>query len=341
MRKFESSKNIFMRILVFLFLNFFILTLHAQKSNRLYFNEANEFKIVQFTDLHIELDRKKFLEVYETIPAILEIEKPDLVVITGDVVTENDPQRAFKKLSDIFVEYKVPYAIVFGNHDSEYNLSRKQVAKYIETLPGILNKNDKRSEGYTNFVLPIYGKGDQKKAILYFMDSNENSTMESLDEGWGWFTHNQVSWYRKQSRKYTKENKGVPYPALAFFHIPLPEYERLWDDKNNIPIGTRNDYYGGPLINTGMFAAMIEGGDVMGTFVGHDHYNDYIGVHLGIALAYGRVTKTGHYELDPGPGARVIVIKEGKRSFDTWIREPNGNQLDMTNFPDSFLPKEE
>ena len=30
-----------------------------------------------------------------------------------------------------------------------------------------------------------------------------------------------------------------------------------------------------PKLNTGMFAAMKEAGDVMGVFVGHDHDNDY------------------------------------------------------------------
>lgn len=44
-----------------------------------------------------------------------------------------------------------------------------------------------------------------------------------------------------------------------------------------------------PLLNTGMFAAMKEAGDVMGTFVGHDHDNDYSVMWHGILLAYGRL----------------------------------------------------
>jgi len=39
-----------------------------------------------------------------------------------------------------------------------------------------------------------------------------------------------------------------------------------------------------------MFAAMKEAGDVMGTFVGHDHDNDYSVMWKGIVLAYGRFT---------------------------------------------------
>lgn len=317
-----------------------IFSVSAQKRGQLSFNSSGELKIVQFTDLHIELERKRFLEVYETIPKILESEKPDLVVVTGDIVTEDNPETGLRRLADIFAKAGVPYAMIFGNHDSEHNLSRKEVAAFIEKLPGILNKNDKKSEGYTNFVLPVYGNDGKKAALLYFMDSNDYSTLKPLIGGWGWFTHKQVDWYRQQSRKFTAKNNGAPYPALAFFHIPLPEYEDAWNNKTNPPFGKKREDICSPLINTGMFAAMLESGDVMGTFVGHDHYNDYIGVHYEIALAYGRVTKTGYNELDPGPGARVIVLKEGKRAFDTWIREPGGKIADKCNYPASFLSAE-
>ncbi len=324
------------KISLFLTIIIFCFSLNAQKKEKITFNTSGELKIVQFTDLHIELERKRFLEVYETIPKILEYEKPDLAVVTGDIVTEDNPQRGFSKLADLFVQAGIPYAIVFGNHDSEHNLSRKEVAAYIEKLPGILNKNDKKSEGYTNFVLPVFGQDGKKAALLYFMDSNDYSTLKPLIGGWGWFTHGQVGWYRKQSRKFTAENNAVPYPALAFFHIPLPEYEDAWNNKTNLPVGEKREDICSPLINTGMFAAMLESGDVMGTFVGHDHYNDYIGVHYGIAMAYGRVTKTGDKPLDPGPGARVIVLREGRRAFDTWIREPGGKKVYECKYPDSF-----
>ena len=36
-------------------------------------------------------------------------------------------------------------------------------------------------------------------------------------------------------------------------------------------------------------------------------------------------------------GARVIVLKEGKREFDTWIREVGGNVLYRTTYPKSYV----
>jgi len=76
----------------------------------------------------------------------------------------------------------------------------------------------------------------------------------------------------------------------------------------------------------------------MGTFVGHDHTNDYIGVYGGLALAYGRVSKLMRDPLkDPLAGGRVIVLTEGLRQFDTWIRERGGKQVLECRWPDSFL----
>lgn len=308
----------------------------AQSVPELRFNKNGELKILQFTDTHIELKEKKNLEVYSTVEKVMLAEKPDLVVLTGDIVTEDDPQEAIRKLADIFKKNKTPWTMIFGNHESEHNLSREKLADFIEKLPYCLNKNTADSDGYSNFILPVFGKENKPVAQLYFMDSNTYSTLEPTVGGWGWFTHEQVSWYRRQSSLLTQSNGGKPFPALAFFHIPLPEYTAAWNNKLNPPIGVKNENECSPEINTGMFAAMLESGDVMGTFVGHDHINDYIGVQYGIALAYGRITKTMREPDDPKAGGRIIILKEGERKFDTWIREGDNSKVLECSFPESF-----
>ena len=92
-----------------------------------------------------------------------------------------------------------------------------------------------------------------------------------------------------------------------------------------------------PAINTGMFAAMKEAGDVMGTFVGHDHDNDYSVMWKGIVLAYGRFTGGNTEYNHLSNGARVIVLKEGERTFTSWIRLKNGELIDKTVYPDSYV----
>ena len=68
----------------------------------------------------------------------------------------------------------------------------------------------------------------------------------------------------------------------------------------------------------------------MGMFVGHYHDNDYAVMWKGILLAYGRFTG-GNTEYNHLPnGARVIVMKEGARTFTTWIRLKGGEIIDKT-----------
>lgn len=73
--------------------------------------------------------------------------------------------------------------------------------------------------------------------------------------------------------------------------------------------------------NFGLFASMYEMGDVMGFFVGHDHKNNFVGTYRNIALGYANFSGNmkGVYGI-AASGARVIVLKEGKREFDSWIR---------------------
>ena len=79
-----------------------------------------------------------------------------------------------------------------------------------------------------------------------------------------------------------------------------------------------------------MFTAMKEAGDVMGVFVGHDHDNDYAVMWHGILLAYGRYTGGNTVYNHLPNGARVIVLKEGQRTFDTWIDLAGGQQVNRS-----------
>ncbi len=313
---------------------------NAQNKEELKFNEKGEFKIVQFTDTHIDFSSKANLNTYEIMKDVLEIEKPDFVILTGDIITQNDPKEAYRRLDTIFTEANIPWAMVFGNHDSQSNLSREDLAKFLQKFPMCLNSDKGETYGNSNFVLPVSGKSNKTEALLYCMDSNSYSTLKPTVNGYGWFDFSQVNWYRKKSKEFTMANSGNPLPALAFFHIPLPEYTDAWNNKVNPPLGVKNEDECSPDINTGMFAAMLESGDVMGTFVGHDHINDYIGVHYNIALAYGRITKVmRNPKDDPPAGGRVIVLKEGERSFDTWTRDLNGKKELECQWPDSFEQK--
>ncbi|MCG6188049.1 metallophosphoesterase family protein [Maribellus maritimus] len=310
--------------------------LSAQNKIKLKFNPNGEFKIIQFTDTHVNIQKGQNLDIFEQFQKIIELEKPDLVMVTGDVVAEDEWKEAYPFFLELFETEKLPWAVVFGNHDSKDSASREDIALFLESLPFCLNvANDGGVTGSSNFVLPVYGDSEKAEALLYCLDSNSRSTLQPRVDGYGWFDLSQIGWYIRNSKKYTMLNGGEPLPALAYFHIPLPEYDLAWNDKKASKIGKKREPICCPDINTGMFAAMVQCGDVMGTFVGHDHYNDFVVNYYDIALAYGRASKIRNQK-KPGLGSRVVVLKEGKREFDSWIREGTGKKLQECTLPVSF-----
>jgi hypothetical protein len=308
--------------------SFFQTSTHAQE---LKFHTDGTFKIIQFTDIHACARRAETQASIQMINEVLDAEKPDLVILTGDVVTGPPAKEGWDMVTEPIIRRNIPFAATFGNHDDEQDLDRGTLAKMVSTYPGcLLIDRVENVKGFGNYVLPLNASsGNSVAAILYCMDSNAYSTLKGV-KGYGWFGHDQVNWYLQQSRAYTRANNGTPLPALAFFHIALPEYNQAY---NTIATGTRLEGECAPEINTGMFTAMLEGGDVMGTFVGHDHDNDYISNLYGIALTYGRFSgsRTTYTHLENG--ARVIQMKEGERSFDTWIRLKGGRTIQHITFP--------
>ena len=61
----------------------------------------------------------------EFVERLLDEEKPDMVVFSGDQVngeTAPDAQSALFKSVKLLVDRKIPYAAIFGNHDDEGDL---------------------------------------------------------------------------------------------------------------------------------------------------------------------------------------------------------------------------
>ncbi len=325
-----------MKCLLSLILSFIVCSAYGQ-TEVLKFNDDHKFKIVQFTDVHYISGRVESAVSIELINEVLDAEKPDLVVFTGDVVWGQPSRQILDEVFEPVVDRKIPWAYIFGNHDDEFEMSRSEIMDYATLKPYCLAQaGDKSIGGVGNYIFEIKGTNDNKtQALLYLMDSHAYSKVKGVG-GYDWFTFDQIQWYRNQSKAYTKSNEGTPYPALAFFHIPLAEYPLMSADSTKI-IGTKGEGECNGRLNSGMFTAMREAGDVMGTFVGHDHDNDYIGNYFDIYLAYGRYSggKTVYNNLGLN-GCRIIELQEGKREFKTYIRLLGGQKLYPVEYPTTF-----
>ena len=327
------------RILLFLFLMGMGFAALCAQNAALKFNKAGEFKIVQFTDVHFKYGNPASDIALERIDEVLKAENPDLVVLTGDIIYAAPADKGMLTVLERVSAHSVPFVVTFGNHDDEQGMTRAQLYDIIRSVPGNVQP-DRGEQVSPDYVLTVHssdGKG-RDAAVLYFFDSHSYSKLKDV-KGYDWLTFDQVENYRSLSASFTEANGGRPLPALSFFHIPLPEYNQAASDEGAILIGTRMEKACAPALNTGMFTAMKEAGDVMGVFVGHDHDNDYAVMWHGILLAYGRYTGGNTVYNHLPNGARVIVLKEGKRTFDTWIDLAGGRQVNRSTYPDSFVKK--
>ena len=183
------------------------------------FNKDAKFKIVQFTDVHFKVENKlRSDSVLTTMKTILANEKPDLVVLTGDVSTSEKVKESWATVIKPMVEAKIPWAAVFGNHDHEHGFTNSQIMDYLLTLPyNYSQMGPKNISGAGNYVLEIKGNKDSKtKALLYCFDSNAytaNKKDKELGE-YGWIKFDQIQWYRERSKQFAKKNNGVPYPGV-------------------------------------------------------------------------------------------------------------------------------
>ncbi len=336
-------------LLVFSLNIFFVSEAQNNSTTTLKFNSNGKLKIIQFTDIHFKSNSYRSDSSLQMMKAALETERPDLVVLTGDVVCSENTRKAWLTLVKPFIDAKVPWAVTLGNHDIEYELSGDEIIEVITGMPYCVTENGPEEiSGSGNYFLEVRGSNSPNtKAILYFLDSHSGLEEEKGLGNYDWIKSDQIQWYREQSKQLTQKNNGNPYPALAFFHIPLPEYNEVWGKETTV--GKKEEEVCSPDINSGMYNAFLESGDVMGMFVGHDHVNNYIGCLHNICLAYGQATGREAYG-DIGKGYRVIELDEGQRKFDTWVQvkynadrdkdlwEPtNSNEKQhFVTFPDSF-----
>jgi len=288
-----------------------------------------KFKIVQFTDLHWIADAKHAIVNDSTIQLmkyVIRTEKPDLVVFTGDVVVSGGAAKAWKDVTQPLAELKVPFAVAFGNHDTETDITKQKALEIIQTNPYNVTYNaDNTIDGVGNCSLPIKGSDNKKnKWVIYMFDSHAYAhEPDTIIKGYDWIKNSQIQWYRKQSATFTKANNNIALPSLAFFHIPTPEFEYVRHLKATV--GNGSESIGAPYFNSGLFTSFVEMRDVLGVFVGHDHNDDFVGVAANICLGYGR--KTGYnaaYKEILERGARVIILDENDKKFETYITTLSG-----------------
>ena len=313
---------------IFLVILIFNTCVFAQNTEPLKFNENGEFKILQFTDLHWTPSSGKTQKTTETMRSVIQKEKPDFIVLTGDLVTDEPAKKGWLDMTKVLVESQIPWTVTFGNHDEEHNMPKEKIYLLLRKLPYFVGEKGNVS-GVLNFDLPIYNhQGNKVSSVLYFLDSHDYTYNPVLGK-YDWIKLDQIDWYKKTSKKYTEANGGEKIPSTIYFHIPLLEFNFVANDSASI--GDKLEGVASPDVNSGLFSAILEQKDIMGVFVGHDHDNNYIGNYKNVALGFGNVTGDDAYG-DLERGGRVIILKEGKFQFESYIVTPTQKKY-VFNYP--------
>lgn len=195
------------------------------------FNEDGSFKILQIADIQDIFIFRPLTRMF--IEDMLDKEKPDLVVLTGDNISPGAGfmKRLVRKSIDnfmkIFEEKKVRVAIVYGNHDAENKLTKEEQWEVYESYDCFVGERDSEElSGYGTYYLPILeSKNDKQAFTLWFFDSQEYNEDETVG-GYGCVEKDQIHWYIKTEREIALANNRI-IPSFAFQHIIPPEIFKL------------------------------------------------------------------------------------------------------------------
>lgn len=286
------------------------------------FDNNRNFKIVQFTDIHEGPEKDKSISLMNR---ILDCEKPNMVVLTGDNIdgkckTVDDVKKAINNIAGPMENRRIPWAVVFGNHDDEHGMMTKEemmklYMSYKCNLSEIGYKTFDRIGNYN--ILIESSKRKVPKFNIYMIDSGKYAP--SFIGGYDWIRLTQIYWYRKTALN-LKRNYNRTIPSLMFFHIPLRNFKKAWE--TGFIDGERFEEESVAKINLCLFSKVIKTGDVKGIFTGHDHLNNYCAELSDIRLGYAGYMGYGTYGNDDIPrGARVFLInEESPEDFKTWVR---------------------
>jgi len=136
-----------------------------------------KMKIVQFTDIHHYNDgSKEDQSGIQLMNRILDRVKPDLVVLSGDILDGPHPVKtaeALKNVAKPMIERSIKWAYVPGNHDDENEFyTRADLLKTMLNEPFCIYPKNSKS-----FDLNILMEDIQ----MYFIDSNAYAPNNSID----------------------------------------------------------------------------------------------------------------------------------------------------------------
>ncbi|PYI27716.1 Metallo-dependent phosphatase [Aspergillus indologenus CBS 114.80] len=331
-----------------------------QSETRLQFTSEGTFQLSIFEDLHYgEAEDTTWgpiqdVESTAVINTILDNESPDLVILNGDLITGDNTflANATDYIDEIvapLVERQLLWASTYGNHDSDYNLSRSAILEREQSYSNSLTQSmvTGKLAGVSNYYLPVYPSNSSTTTpalIIWFFDSRGGNYFQELENGSEvpqpcWVDESVVEWFTQTNADLT-EQYGKVIPSIAFYHIPVNAmlaFQNQGVDAHSepginadVPLDQQGEASGQGEVSGTVFSysgqdipfmeALLNTEGLLATFSGHDHGDDWCfkwdsqlpGMNLtgnGLNLCFGRHTGYGGYG-SWTRGSRQILLDE-------------------------------
>lgn len=331
----KHTKKVFAVLMAMLMVSL-VLTVFAsaEADTALQFGEDGKFQIMMFADSQDDETLEE--TTAQLMREALATYKPDLVIYMGDnsVAPGEKQADAIAAIVAPCVEAEVPFTLVFGNHDQEQGVSNDDLLKEYQKYPGCLAVDAvPELYGCGNHNLPILSSDGTKVAFNLWMIDSGTSTEEA--GGYDYVRQDQIDWYKATAAELAAANGGEVVPALSFQHIIVPEvYDALgmmkipvglgewtFDGQAYLPIPSFSSHTGYIFeppcpshINGGQMDAWLEVGDVMGTFYGHDHVNDFVTNYKGVDITTVPTVGCNSYVNNINRGVGLITLDESDLS---------------------------
>lgn len=336
-------KKLFCIILAITMLLCVSLSANAETNSSLSFGDDGKFVILHISDP--QDDRYAAYDLINFVTLAIEETKPDLVVLSGDVVEDSrigDPgvdaegikegvtvnkggeldyaatlenvKIACDNVFSIINDAKIPFTVTQGNNDYKSGITNEDWLKIYSSYEYcIVFDESQDSTGRIDFNLEILGSDGKPALNLWLMDTAGGGVNEE-----------QIAWYEAESSALAKANGGKPVPSFLFQHIPVGDMGNLFEECNFWDEGAVSEggkYYRlnhelangyctsamTPGETTAQFTSWKKQGDILGAYFGHWHTEGYTGVWDGIELGF----TYGCEFAKPGPyGYRLFTVHE-------------------------------
>lgn len=265
--------------------------------------DREDFKILMFTDTQLWSDLGENKKCYDQMDVLVEKTQPDLIVLPGDNLSALASRFSISNFIKHMDGYKIPWAITFGNHDSEIPTTSRnwQADKYMKSEYCLMEKGPSNLYGCGNYVINITENGEPVYSLFLF-DNGEYIKYDNGDTKEVYMGYEQIAWYEWNVKGIAK-SVGRTVPSMTFSHFAQPEFREAVekygianeDGSYTIPeeygFGKCTYLPGASPVNSGFIEKCRELGSTKYVFCGHDHENNASITYDGITYTYG--LKTG------------------------------------------------